>query len=87
VDPRAGLDDVKKRKFLTVSGLELRPLGSPARSQLLYQLRYPGSYEYQFITKLKMYDNNKISTNTESDYIKFVRCNLKIYTIFLIVHL
>jgi hypothetical protein len=26
VGPRAGLDDVKKRKFLTLPGLELRPL-------------------------------------------------------------
>jgi hypothetical protein len=25
VGPRAGLDDVKKRKFLTLPGLELRP--------------------------------------------------------------
>jgi hypothetical protein len=31
VDPRAGLDDVKK-KFMTLPGLELRPLGRPARS-------------------------------------------------------
>jgi hypothetical protein len=28
---RAGLDDVEKRKFLTLPGLELRPLGRPAR--------------------------------------------------------
>jgi hypothetical protein len=28
--PRAGLDDVEKRKFLTLQGLELRPLGSLA---------------------------------------------------------
>jgi hypothetical protein len=41
VDPRAGLDDVEKRKFLTLPGLELRPLGRPARSQLLYRLSYP----------------------------------------------
>jgi hypothetical protein len=32
VDHRADLDDVEKRIFLTVPGLELRPLGSPARS-------------------------------------------------------
>jgi hypothetical protein len=44
VDPRAGPDDVEKRKFLTLPGLELRPLGRPARSQSLYRLRYPGSY-------------------------------------------
>jgi hypothetical protein len=30
VDPRAALDDVEKRTFLTLSGLELRPLGHPA---------------------------------------------------------
>jgi hypothetical protein len=41
VDPRDGLDDVEKRKFLTLQGLELRPV---ARSQSLYRLRYPGSY-------------------------------------------
>jgi hypothetical protein len=28
VDPRAGMDDVEKRKFLTLPGLELRPLRS-----------------------------------------------------------
>jgi hypothetical protein len=43
VDPRAGLDDMVKRKFLTLPGLELQPLGRPAYSQSLYQLRYPGS--------------------------------------------
>jgi hypothetical protein len=36
VDPRAGLDNAEKRKFLTLPGLELRPLGRPARSQSLY---------------------------------------------------
>jgi hypothetical protein len=33
VDPRAGLDDLEKRKFLTLPGLELQPYGSPSRSQ------------------------------------------------------
>jgi hypothetical protein len=42
VDPRAGLGDVEKRKFLTLPGHELRPLGHPARSQSLYRLHYPG---------------------------------------------
>jgi hypothetical protein len=37
VGPRPGLDDVEKRKFLTLQGLELRPLGRPARSQSLQQ--------------------------------------------------
>jgi hypothetical protein len=43
VDPRVGLEDIEKRKFLTVPGLELRPLGRPAHSQSLYRLCYPGS--------------------------------------------
>jgi hypothetical protein len=36
VDPRTGLDDVERRKSLTLPGLELRPLSRPARSQSLY---------------------------------------------------
>jgi hypothetical protein len=47
VDPRAGLDDVQKRKFLTLPELELRPLCHPARSQSLYRLRYPGSCKHK----------------------------------------
>jgi hypothetical protein len=43
MDPRAGLDDVEKRKFLTLPGLELRPLSRPAHSQSLYHLSSPDS--------------------------------------------
>jgi hypothetical protein len=32
VDPRAGMNDVQKRKFLTLPELEFRSLGRPARS-------------------------------------------------------
>jgi hypothetical protein len=39
VGPRAGLDDMEKRKFLTLPGLELRPVGRPARSQSLYRVQ------------------------------------------------
>jgi hypothetical protein len=52
VNPRVGLDDGEKRKFLTLPGLELRPLGPPARSQSLYRLRYPGSCLLQCNTYL-----------------------------------
>jgi hypothetical protein len=44
VNPRAGLYDVKKEKFLTLSVLELQPLGRPSRSQSLYRLQYPSSF-------------------------------------------
>jgi hypothetical protein len=30
MDPRAGLDDMEKRQFLTLPGLEPQPLGRPA---------------------------------------------------------
>jgi hypothetical protein len=40
VDPRAAMDDLEKRKFLTLLGLELQPLGRPAHSQSLYRLCY-----------------------------------------------
>jgi hypothetical protein len=43
VGPRTGLEDVEKRKFFTLQGLELQPLSLTARSQSLYRLRYPGS--------------------------------------------
>jgi hypothetical protein len=44
VGPRASLDNVEKRKFLSLPGLEPRPLGRPGRSQSLYRLRYPGFF-------------------------------------------
>jgi hypothetical protein len=42
--PRASVDDVEKEKILTLPGLELQPLGHPARSQSLYRQGSPGSY-------------------------------------------
>jgi hypothetical protein len=42
--PQNSEDDVEKRKFLTLPGLELRPLNCPARNQSLYRLRYSGYY-------------------------------------------
>jgi hypothetical protein len=44
VDPRAGLDLVWKRKFLTLPGLELRPFGHPVRKYSLHRLCYPGTH-------------------------------------------
>jgi hypothetical protein len=38
VGPGADLDDMVKRKFFTLPGLELRSLSFPARSQSLYRL-------------------------------------------------
>jgi hypothetical protein len=44
VGPITGLDDVEKIKFLTLPGLELRPLGRPDRSQSLYRLLFQCMY-------------------------------------------
>jgi hypothetical protein len=40
VDTRADLDEVEKRKFLTLRGLELRPFGHPVifhRTAILFE--------------------------------------------------
>jgi hypothetical protein len=42
MNPTAGMYDVDKWKFLTLPGLELRPLRRPASIQSLYRLLYPG---------------------------------------------
>jgi hypothetical protein len=51
VDPRAGLDDVEKSKFLTQPGLELRPLSRPAPSQSTLSADYaiPAPTTFQYI--------------------------------------
>jgi hypothetical protein len=49
VDPRTGLDEVEKRQFLALPGLELQSHSLPACSQSLYRLRYPGSSDIHFI--------------------------------------
>jgi hypothetical protein len=35
---RTDMDNVERRKILPIAGLELQPLGRPARSQSLYRL-------------------------------------------------
>jgi hypothetical protein len=42
VGPRTGLDYAEMREFLTLPGLEPRPLCRPARSQSLHRLHYSG---------------------------------------------
>jgi hypothetical protein len=49
VGPRTGLDDVKNRKYLTLPGLELRPLGHQAHSQSLYRLPYTRMYTVYYL--------------------------------------
>jgi hypothetical protein len=53
LDPRTDLDDVEKRKLLTIPGLEFWPLGRPVLIQLLYRLSYAGSYAIKISLKYK----------------------------------
>jgi hypothetical protein len=53
MDPRAGLDDVENRTFLTLTGLELRPLRRPARNQSLCRLRIPESISHTHSSHLE----------------------------------
>jgi hypothetical protein len=53
VDPRVGLDNVEKRKFLALLGLKLRPLGRLALGQSLYRLHYPGFHK-SFVNVAKL---------------------------------
>jgi hypothetical protein len=46
VDPRAGLEDLEKRKFLTLPGLELRPPRSSVASRYTdYAIPAPHRWE------------------------------------------
>jgi hypothetical protein len=46
VDPRIGLDDMKKWKFLILPGLELRPVGHPACILFYLNIWGGGGVEY-----------------------------------------
>jgi hypothetical protein len=68
VDPRAGLDDVEKGKFLILPGLELRSLGHPACSQLLYWLKINRGY---FLNRPHMREHTHNGNNGFSKTEKF----------------
>jgi hypothetical protein len=51
VGPTTFLDDVKKRKFLPLTRLELRPLDRPTRSQSPHQLRYQANIRQPLLSK------------------------------------
>jgi hypothetical protein len=54
VGPRTGLDDVERKKFLTLQELKLRPLGRSARSQSLHGLRYPGVVPVPYLSDFSL---------------------------------
>jgi hypothetical protein len=52
-----GLDDVEKRKFLTLPRFELQALGRPARSQSLYRMRRSGSLRNKLYSWITLWEN------------------------------
>jgi hypothetical protein len=67
VNPKSGLDDVEKRKFLPLPGLELRPLGYSARSQSLYQLCCPGSHMYSILKEFIFTTSELVCSSSACD--------------------
>jgi uncharacterized protein YbcI len=61
---------------LTLPGLELRPLGRPARSESVYRLLYPGSYSYIDRTELKN-DEQKSNLKNIQIYLKLAGRKIK----------
>jgi hypothetical protein len=84
VGPRAGLDYVEKKKLLTLPGLELRPLGPPARSHSLHRLRYAVTTEiflpkrWMDKTEYKMGGGSDIHYNYHYTYIMIHDCQMVI---------
>jgi hypothetical protein len=60
VDSRAGLDYMEKYKFLTLLGLELRPLGLSARSLPLYGLQ-AGLWDHHAVCESPPHINLRIN--------------------------
>jgi hypothetical protein len=74
VNPRAGLDAVKKRKFFTLPGLELRPLARPARRQSLYRLCYPQNVKYICCTFIDVFIMMTEATTSVHMYVLNTEC-------------
>jgi hypothetical protein len=64
VDPRDGLDDVEKRKFLTLLGLERWPLGPPAHNQSLYRLLSASSLSFSLTLRMEAVRSFEILMNS-----------------------
>jgi hypothetical protein len=65
---RSGVDDVKRRIFLTLLGLELRPLGLPERSQSLY---------VPFVVYLATLSNSRSMASDDGVIMTFKGCGWK----------
>jgi hypothetical protein len=74
VDPRAGLYDVEKIKFFILPGLELRPLGGPAR-YTDYVIPADNILKTRSFERIKYFP--KVSITNVNKYFVFVRNNFR----------
>jgi hypothetical protein len=84
VDPRAALDDVEKRKFLTLPGLEIRHLGRSAFCQSLYRLRYPSSLAHItgiYYTAHVIKCINAVRKSSLEQAVKFKQYSVRVVTV------
>jgi hypothetical protein len=75
VGPRAGLDDVENRKFLTIPALELRTLGRPADSSRYTDYAIPAPMKNKGETKewsRKRNKNNDYRVEVINGYVHFM---------------
>jgi hypothetical protein len=66
VDLRARLDDLEKRKFLTLPGLELRPLSHPARSFSIPSFFFVADKNSVVLSMLANYTDRAIAAGQRS---------------------
>jgi hypothetical protein len=79
VDPIVGLNDVEKRKLLTLPRLELRPLVRSVRSQSLYRLRHPGSDNSICKSKKSIHFDNSLMTYIFVNHLLMIFADRNVY--------
>jgi hypothetical protein len=76
VGPRAGLDDMEKRKFLNLQELELRPLCRQPVASRYTDCAIPAHiYIYIFWVLIASYNNPNKEYSNESDAVSCIRKN------------
>jgi hypothetical protein len=75
LSPRVILNNVKKRKFSILTGLELRSFCRPARSQWLYRLLHLITTKCKFVSQLSRRSREKRVLVTK----KFLHCRNKLF--------
>jgi hypothetical protein len=79
VGPGTGLDNMEKREFLPLQGLELQPLGHLACNQSLYRLRYPGSLKINYKVYVLLNLNPLLGIARKTHTVQYARVEQRAY--------